>query len=175
MNKATANDKPFSIRQVSVSEIYAIRQRNLRAGKPIETVHFTGDDLLSTIHFALFEEDVLVGCASLMLSNNSVFAETDQYQLRGMAVDAPFRNKGYGTALLRYAEWLALNRRHDFIWFNARCDVQGFYTSNGYTAIGESFMIPDVCMHVVMCKKITPHVCSSCAKSDCALQKSKGE
>lgn len=158
-------DNLFSIRQVEVKDIYRLRLRNLRQGRPIDTVHFVGDELDTTLHFAIFADEVMVGCASLMVSANDSFEEKKQYQLRGMAVDEQYRKQGYGNALLKYAEWLALNRKIDFIWLNARCDVQNFYAHFGYLPQGEPFEIPDVCQHIVMYKRIQPHACHCCGNA----------
>ncbi|WP_431244106.1 hypothetical protein ACQ9BO_06855 [Flavobacterium sp. P21] len=74
------------IKEISSKETYAVRQPVLRAGKPIESCIFEGDDLDTTHHFGLFEDKNLTGIISLFQQTNSIFAEKNQAQIRGMAV-----------------------------------------------------------------------------------------
>ncbi|HPG91913.1 MAG TPA: GNAT family N-acetyltransferase [Clostridia bacterium] len=154
------------LRQVDVREIYDLRQRLLRPDQPIESVHFSGDELDTTKHAGLFLDGKLIGCASIMIADNPAFDEKKQYQMRGVAVEKEYQGQGYGKAVVKYLEFLALNRGIDFIWMNARTDVRKFYETLGYEAYGEEFMIPSVCPHIVMRKKIIETACESCKKND---------
>jgi len=158
-------ENAVTLRQVDVKEIYDLRQRLLRPDQPIESVYFYGDELDTTKHAGIFLGGKLIGCASIMIASNPSFDEKKQYQMRGVAVEKEYQGQGYGKALIKYVEFLALNRGIDFIWMNARIDVRKFYEKLGYEAYGEEFMIPTVCPHIVMRKKITETGCESCKKN----------
>lgn len=159
-------DSIYSIRQTDVSQLYDLRLRNLRQGCPIDEVHFSGDDNPDTLHFVIYSGDTAVGCASLYNAGSPLFSQEKQFQLRGMAIDEKYRSQGYGKALLLYAEWLAKNRKVNFVWLNARCDAQNFYAKSQYKTMGEPFDIPNVCKHIVMYKELTDVCCDKCQKAN---------
>ena len=74
------------IKEIPSKETYIVRQPVLRKGKPIESCIFEGDDLKDTYHFGLYNSGELIGIISLFTKINSIFAEKNQAQIRGMAV-----------------------------------------------------------------------------------------
>lgn len=76
----------ITIKEIPSKETYAVRQPVLRKGKPIESCIFDGDDLETTHHFGLFDDENLTGIISLFEKINPIFAERNQAQIRGMAV-----------------------------------------------------------------------------------------
>ena len=143
----------MEIKKISSIETYPVRHEVLRKGKPIETCQFKGDDDDNTTHFGLFLENKLVGIISIFKEKNNLFSETNQYQIRGMAVLEAFQGKGLGVELVKEAENHCINLNADLIWFNAREKAVTFYKKLDYTIIGDSFIIPDVGPHFVMFKK----------------------
>lgn|SRR5690606_1125687 len=141
------------VRQISASETIPVRQPVLRKGLPVETCFFDGDELSTTVHFGVFEDENLVGVATLLDNSKDIF-EGKQLQLRGMAVLENVQGKGIGKILLEAGENYAKSRFFDLIWFNARTSAQSFYAKNGYLVMGEEFQIPGVGPHVVMYKKL---------------------
>lgn len=143
------------IKEITSNETYVVRHPVLRAGKPIEDCRFEGDDLRTTIHFGLYENESLVAVISLFESNNSIFDEQNQYQIRGMAVIESHQKKGFGNALIIHSENYVLAKNKNFIWFNARKIAVGFYEKLGYKITGNPFSISDVGIHFVMFKNLT--------------------
>src|SRR4051812_21591809 len=90
------------IRQIQANETFVVRHPVLRAGKPLESCHFEGDELSTTKHFGLFLENKIVAVVSIFKSDSSFFKKSKQYQLRGMAVLEQHQKNGYGEALLRH-------------------------------------------------------------------------
>lgn len=82
------------IKEIPSKETYIVRQPVLRKGKPIESCIFEGDDLETTHHFGLFDNKNLTGIISLFLKINSIFADENQAQIRGMAVLETHLKKG---------------------------------------------------------------------------------
>ncbi|SHF97787.1 Acetyltransferase (GNAT) domain-containing protein [Flavobacterium fluvii] len=141
------------IKKIAAVETYSVRLPVLRKGKPIESCHFEGDDLETTLHFGLYLDQELVGIISLFLKSNPNFSEKNQYQIRGMAVLENHRKKDFGKVLLAHCEKECKRQDVDLIWFNARTEAVGFYEKGGYQKTGTPFEIPDVGEHIVMFKK----------------------
>ena len=144
----------YSVKQISSQQTYAVRQPVLRPGKPIDSCIFDGDDLPQTVHFGVYDSDNLLGIVSVFRVSHPDFTNTNQYQLRGMAVLPTHQKKGLGDLLLEAAENYIKQQDADLIWFNAREVAVGFYNKAGYTISGELFEIPTVGPHYVMFKLI---------------------
>ena len=145
------------IRQISAEETHPVRQEVLRPGRPPEECNFPGDFEETTLHFGIYEDSGLIGVASFVKNKFPEFREEVQFQLRGMAVKKAVQGKGLGAELLKKGEEILLQRHHDLLlWFNAREIAIPFYQRMGYTSIGEKFMIPNVCLHIVMYKRLSP-------------------
>ena len=144
-------DASTKISVITASETYPVRREVLRPGRPEEECFFEGDLDQETLHLGLFLNGTLAGIASFMFRRNDQFSEKIQYQLRGMAILQEHQGEGYGAFLLRKGEKLLQERHPVFtLWFNARESAMGFYHKYGYRSIGEPFMIPRVCMHILM-------------------------
>lgn len=144
----------LTIREISALEAYSVRHPVLREGKPIESCHFDGDELDSTIHLGLFINCALIGVISLFKNKNANFIENKQFQIRGMAVLKHHQKMGYGIKLIKEAEHIIHKYNCNLLWFNARERAVDFYKKMGYTVIGESFIINDIGTHFVMYKKL---------------------
>jgi len=90
----------MEVRKITYLETFPVRSSVLRKGKPIETCFFLGDDNHETIHFGLFKDTTLIGVASVFKVKNDNFEESNQLQLRGMAVLEKFKVLGYGNLIL---------------------------------------------------------------------------
>lgn len=145
----------ITIRKISAEATYPVRHNVLRKGKPIESCRFEGDELPSTNHYGLFENNSLQGIISLFESCNPIFKENKQMQIRGMAVLDQNQGKGYGKQLVQYCENLLAASDTELIWFNARENARGFYQKLGYTTQGEPFNIESIGIHYVMWKKLS--------------------
>jgi GNAT superfamily N-acetyltransferase len=144
----------MEIKKINSIDTYPVRHEVLRKGKTIETCQFKGDDDENTVHFGLYQKDRLIGIISIFKEKNDSFSETNQLQIRGMAVLEEFQGKGFGAELVKEAENHCVNLNTDLIWFNARENAVPFYKKLGYATIGDSFLIPDVGIHFAMYKKI---------------------
>lgn len=142
------------IKEIPSKETYIVRQPVLRKGKPIESCIFEGDDLNTTHHFGLFDNEELTGIISLFRQTNTIFADENQAQIRGMAVLDSHQKKGFGEALVKHCENYCKETNTDLIWFNARTSAVGFYKKMNYQIIGKPFDIKDVGEHYLMFKKL---------------------
>ncbi|MFM2229748.1 MAG: hypothetical protein RL607_1006 [Bacteroidota bacterium] len=140
------------IQKIDSATTYSVRQAVLRPGKPLETCHFSGDDLPTTLHWGAYLGDHLVGILSVYAQSHASFTEEIQFQLRGMAVLPDYQGQSIGQALLLTVESALFSQSNCRIWFNARTSAIGFYSRFGYTTVGDTFEIPDVGPHCIMTK-----------------------
>ncbi|MFM2010279.1 MAG: hypothetical protein RLZZ479_670, partial [Bacteroidota bacterium] len=85
-----------SIQKITSTETYPVRHIVLRAGKPIESCKFDGDELVSTHHFGYYLNNQIIGVISLFAIDNSHFITQKSFQIRGMAVLPSFQKQGIG-------------------------------------------------------------------------------
>mgnify|MGYP001233840219 FL=1 len=145
----------ITIRKITAAASYPVRHVVLRKGKPIDACRFEGDDLPTTQHYGLFEDDSLQGIISVFETSNPLFTEIRQKQIRGMAVLEHNQGKGYGKQLVQYCEKVLFDSDCELIWFNARENAKGFYQKLGYTIKGTPFNIEGIGIHYVMWKKLS--------------------
>lgn len=140
----------YSIKQIPSSATFAVRLPVLRPGKPVESCVFDGDDLSTTVHFGIFEDQNLIGVISVFKANSDLLPQNNQFQIRGMAVLDSHQKRGFGDRLVKAAEDYIISQNADAIWFNAREIAVGFYKKMGYEIIGTPFTIGDIGVHHVM-------------------------
>ncbi|MEX0996122.1 MAG: GNAT family N-acetyltransferase [Flavobacteriaceae bacterium] len=144
----------LKIKPINTEETIAVRHPVLRAGRPREDCYFPGDDLSTTVHYGIFQKNKFAGIATFLEQNNPAF-EGAHLQLRGMAILDEFKGKGFGKLLLETGQQLAVKKKKNLIWCNARIIAVPFYERLGYKTIGNSFEIPQVGTHFAMYKIIT--------------------
>jgi ribosomal protein S18 acetylase RimI-like enzyme len=144
----------ITIKKITPEASYPVRHDVLRKGKPIASCRFEGDDLPTTRHYGLFEDDRLQGIISLFENSNHWFEATKQMQIRGMAVLEHNQGKGYGKQLVHFCEKYLAETDCELVWFNARENAIGFYQKLGYTILGEPFNIEGIGTHYIMWKKL---------------------
>lgn len=139
------------IKKITSKETYIVRHPVLRSRKPIETCRFEGDDDLTTSHFGYFENNQLIGVASLFEAKAPFETSKKCYQLRGMAVLKEQQNKKIGNQLIKAIE-KQINENNCLLWFNARINAVRFYQKNGFESIGDTIEVSGIGPHVVMFK-----------------------
>ena len=144
-----------SIQKITSTETYPVRHIVLRAGKPIESCQFNGDELGSTHHFGYYLNNQIIGVISLFEIKNEYFETQKSFQIRGMAVLPTFQKQGVGEALVKEAEKFCTTQKADLIWFNARTIAVGFYQKMRYEIVGAEFEINEVGPHFLMFKKLS--------------------
>lgn len=142
----------YTLKKITSQQTFAVRQPVLRPGKGIETCVFEGDDLTTTVHFGVYDSEILVGVISVFKASSPYFKEKEQFQIRGMAVLESEQKKGLGEKLVLEAEHYIAQNNGERIWFNAREIAVGFYQKMGYAITGAPFPIADIGPHYVMHK-----------------------
>lgn len=144
----------YSVKQITATETYVVRHPVLRAGKPIESCVFNGDDLETTYHFGIHDGNNLIGVASFLKNSHANFEEVKQYQLRGMAILKAYQGMGIGHELLKHCDAFLIKKDVELIWCNAREIAVNFYKKNGFSVIGSPFNIKDIGPHFTMKKPL---------------------
>ena len=142
----------YIIKKISATETHAVRHPVLRAGKPLDSCIFEGDDYENTFHLGLYVDQKLATVASFLKNNHPLIPEKHQYQLRGMSVLHEFQKKGLGKEILNHAEALLKQENTEVIWCNAREVAVNFYQNCNFNIIGEPFVIKDIGLHFIMNK-----------------------
>ncbi|MGV3460031.1 MAG: GNAT family N-acetyltransferase [Flavobacterium sp.] len=145
----------ITIKQIRSRDTFPVRHPVLRPGKPIEACVFDGDDDKTTVHFGLYEDDVLAGVTSVFKAYHPDIKDAgSQLQLRGMAVQENHQKKGFGEQLILAAEDYARRCGAEILWFNAREVAVKFYERNGYKIENGPFTIGSIGPHYLMYKHL---------------------
>ena len=142
------------MRLIPAAETWPLRQSVLRPGRPLAAAQFPGDDLPSTKHFGAFQNDELVGIASLFRAEMPEHPGVGALQLRGMATAPEVRGAGCGRALVAACVAFASASGQKLIWCNARVSALEFYRKQGWEILGEEFDVPDVGPHFHMWRRL---------------------
>ena len=128
-----------------LNTILPLRKAVIIAGTDRDTPYFPGDDAPDTLHAAVFDNERVIGCATLLLNE---WDSAPAWQLRGMAVVPERQRTGVGRALLRFLEHVLPTKAPSVgIWCNAREKAVPFYTGAGFRIMSERFMIAHVGFH----------------------------
>ncbi len=94
-----------------------------------------------------FEDDKMEGCCLLTKVDDKTV------RLRQMAVLSGLQGKGFGKALMQFAENLARDRGYKTLTMHARKTAVGFYEKQGYKVVGEEFQELNI-PHFIMEKEL---------------------
>ena len=142
----------INIRKIISNDVHLIRISVLRKGKNLISCPFIGDNLSTTTHLGLFIDQKLVGIVSVFKIKHDNFYNSNQFQIRGMAVLDEFQKQGYGALLIKAAEKVIDTSKNALIWLNARELALSFYKKQGYEITGIPFLIENIGIHYTMIK-----------------------
>lgn len=127
---------------------YKLRHEVLRKpwGKPEGSEKDEIED--SAIHAALFDNKKLIAVGRLQANDSTTG------QVRYMAVDPEFQNKGTGGIVLNYLEEKAVEIGLKKVILQAREEALNFYLKNGYRVKEKSFLMYESIQHYLMEKNL---------------------
>lgn len=131
---------------------YDLRHRVLRPNQDLTACHYPLDFELSSLHVGAYSGTKLISVASYFKENHPDLMAPVQYRLRGMATDPEFRNRGAGSALIRFSEDFLILNKVSLWWCNARISAATYYEKHGLSQLGETFDLPPIGPHKVMVK-----------------------
>lgn len=143
-----------NVRRIELRVIRQLRHDLLRPHQEPWEIVFEGDDAHDTLHVGAFNEDVLVGIASVMRESPPGDEDPNAWRLRGMATVPAVRGQGYGGALLERCLRHAIDRGGDLAWCTARVPAAGFYRRYAFESVGEVFDVPSIGPHILMARRL---------------------
>jgi len=99
-------------------------------------------------HIMAMENDLLIGVARLQ------FPEQNIAQLRYMAIDRRYQNKGIGREIVAYMEDIARKNNAEQLILHARNNALGFYEKLGYKITEKSYLLFNSIQHYKMRKEL---------------------
>jgi GNAT superfamily N-acetyltransferase len=143
------------LRQIDLDAARRLRHELLRPGRPTDELVFPGDDEPDSLHLGAFEEERLVGIATVIREAPPGEGDDRAWRIRGMATLSEVRGRGYGGLLLERCVEHAVNHGGRVLWCNARAGAVGFYRRYGFTARGGVFDVPDLGPHYLMSRTLS--------------------
>ena len=101
-------------------------------------------------HFAAFDSERLVACASVMPDLDP----RGFWRIRGVATEEDARGRGFGAAAMRACLQHARDAGAPGVWLNGRVGVAEFYERLGFRVDGEPFDTPPSGLHVRMRREL---------------------
>jgi GNAT superfamily N-acetyltransferase len=143
------------LRQIDLDAARRLRHQLLRPGRPADELVFPGDDEPDSLHLGAFEEERLVGIATVIREPPPGEGGDRAWRVRGMATLPEVRGRGYGGLLLERCVEHAVNHGGAVLWCNARAGAVGFYRRFGFVTQGDVFDIPDLGDHYLMSRTLS--------------------
>jgi GNAT superfamily N-acetyltransferase len=143
------------LRQIDLDAVRRLRHQLLRPGRPADELVFPGDDEPDSLHLGAFEEERLVGIATVIREPPPGEGDDRAWRVRGMATLPEVRGRGYGGLLLERCVEHAVNHGGAVLWCNARAGAVGFYRRFGLVTRGDVFDIPDLGDHYLMSRTLS--------------------
>lgn len=141
-------------RPVPIATIRELRSAWLRPFDRPETLVYRGDDDPHALHAGAFQDNALIGIASVAPGPRPDTDERDVWQLRGVAVHPSARGEGVGRIIMTRCMEHVQTHRGTLLWCNARVTAQDFYRQLGFERIGDLFEVPGTGPHYVMQRKM---------------------
>ena len=118
------------IRQVGLDALLEIRERVLTPGHPDRPVVWEYDT--GARHFGMYDDEWLVGCASLTEEQPPYRETAKAFHLHSMAVEPSYQGQGLGRLLLDQVVSTVQTDGGDLVWATARPSAVGFYERHGF-------------------------------------------
>ena len=134
--------------QQEFEQYYNLRWRILR--KPWGQPEGSEKDKLEedSIHIIAKDNDCVIGIARLQFNSDN------EAQIRYMAVEPQYEQKGIGKQIVAALEQQATLNHRNSIMLDAREPAVGFYKKLGYTVSEKSYLLFDCIQHYTMTKKL---------------------
>ena len=146
----------FRIDRVPAEVTYPLRQRVLRAGRPLPSAALAGDDNPVTGSFAARDPSgEVVGTATIRLEPCPWRPDEPRaWRLRGMATAEEWRGQGVGAQLLRATIAHVALEGGGLIWCTARTPARRFYEREGFMVEGDEWIDPEIGPHFEMWRPV---------------------
>ena len=140
-------------KKYNASDLLILRRNVMRPGmKSFSDVTYDKDNHSSAIHLGVECDGKIIACVSAYEEINPDLPQKIQYRIRALCVDENYRMQGIARKLFSKIIEEIKKQGAEAAWFTARCHLTKFYNSFGFQEYGDSFLIPNSCMHIKMYK-----------------------
>ena len=141
----------MEIKNFQAEQLLTLRRNVMRPGmESFDDVIYVKDNHPSAIHLGVEINDKIIACVSAYEEINPDFPQSIQYRIRALCVDENYRMQGIGKKLFSKIIEEVKKQGAQAVWFTARCHMTKFYSNFGFIEYGNSFLVPNSCMHIKM-------------------------
>ena len=141
----------MEFKKYNAADLLLLRRNVMRPGmESFDDVIYDKDNHPSAIHLGVEIEGKIIACVSAYEEINSDLSQKVQYRIRALCVDENYRMQGIARKLFSQIIEEVIKQGAEVAWFTARTHLTKFYNSFGFKEYGESFLIPNSCMHIKM-------------------------
>ena len=141
----------MEFKKYDASDLLILRRNVMRPGmESFSDVIYDKDNHSSAIHLGVEYDGKIIACVSAYKEINPDFSQKIQYRIRALCVDENYRMQGIGRKLFSKIIEEIKKQGAQVVWFTARCHLTKFYNSFGFMEYGDSFLVPNSCMHIKM-------------------------
>jgi GNAT superfamily N-acetyltransferase len=137
----------IELRPADLGAVREMRHLLLRPHQRPDELVYEGDDAPDALHIGAFENDRLVGIASITREQPPGAGELGAWRLRGMATLPEVRGHGIGGELLEACVAHARSHGGSLVWCNGRVPARAFYERHGFEVVRGPFEIPETGPH----------------------------
>ena len=141
----------MEFKKYNASDILLLRRNVMRPGMDsFVDVIYDKDYHSSAIHLGIECDNEIIACVSAYEEINPDLTPKIQYRIRALCVNENYRMQGIGKKLFSNIIEEVKKQGAQAIWFTARCHMTKFYNNFGFQEYGDSFPVPNSCMHIKM-------------------------
>ena len=141
----------MEIKRYNAADLLLLRRNVMRPGmESFADVIYDKDNHSSAIHLGIECDGKIIACVSAYEEINPDLPQKVQYRIRALCVDENYRMQGIARKLFSQIIDEVIKQGAEAAWFTARTHLTKFYNSFGFKEYGESFLIPNSCMHIKM-------------------------
>ena len=130
-------------------QYYDLRYQVLRKpwNQPVSSTKDNAEDI--SVHLLMINDKGEAVAAGRLQLNSEI-----EGQIRSMAVRSDYQGKGLGSAIVRYIEDIAKDRKLKYLVLDSRENAVRFYVKNGYRVTGKSYLLFGMIQHYKMMKEL---------------------
>jgi GNAT superfamily N-acetyltransferase len=138
------------IRAITALQTRDLRHQVLRPQQAAETLVYPGDHHPLSLHLGAFQNEMLVGIASIAPEACPALPSAAAWRLRGMAILPLVQRQGYGAALIHTCIAHVRRQGGKIIWCHGRTAALRFYQALGFVTAGEEFVVLETGPHYLL-------------------------
>jgi len=144
----------FGTRFITELDGRPLRWTYLRPGLPKSASAY--EQAADAFHVGVFDGETLVGCASMLLEDQSAGVTPGHWRLRGMVTHPEWRGRSVGSQALTFGVAELERRQATLVWCDGRTAALAFYRRHGFHPVGAEFETPGTGPHYRLIRPLAP-------------------